>query len=570
MSHPPTLVFQGASMDEETGPATQLKYSTKSQISRSNSAPQAHNRFSLTKGSSKTSSPKKQQAKTTIGPSPLATLSDGVVEVDHNQAAQAAASVIAASQQQRGDGDGQEGAVSAVPLCDANHSPSTTKRYYNHHTTASFSSNPQPDDVWQPRDQYNSSSPSHSQEEFSPAMNNTQHSSSKHSNLMSNGKDETNLSLCSDVANGENHSNSINTSSPTESHGNSEMLEPDVLRPQPAQRRQVRQAHSEVILPSEMQRKMSLANVKEKGYARLEEELSKAQKALEMKDEEVDELRGIRERLMKEVSDFTASLFEEVNSQLNEAALSEQQARKQLHEANHKIEMLSAEVAALKNLVLTSTPSAPNKHLHPQINNGASAVSSSSGSGKKEKGGKPFWMTHRRSTSHHQYTKEARERDEASQHHSQLKEMDTVAYDEFSRWRLQPTMEMSSAYFTRVQTEDIQPCLHFKNTRLADKLQQSVRENTLSIEPIPGDQSYPRKCCLSETHKLCNYKIKFEGDNQWYSISQMSRNRIAAVCDFYCYVRYIVQGLVKCADKDMFAELVRLRHRMAQARLGLI
>lgn len=32
--------------------------------------------------------------------------------------------------------------------------------------------------------------------------------------------------------------------------------------------------------------------------------------ALEMKDEEVDELRGIRERLMKEVSDFTASLFE--------------------------------------------------------------------------------------------------------------------------------------------------------------------------------------------------------------------------------------------------------------------
>ena len=32
--------------------------------------------------------------------------------------------------------------------------------------------------------------------------------------------------------------------------------------------------------------------------------------ALERKDEEVDELRGIRERLMKEVSDFTASLFE--------------------------------------------------------------------------------------------------------------------------------------------------------------------------------------------------------------------------------------------------------------------
>ena len=56
-----------------------------------------------------------------------------------------------------------------------------------------------------------------------------------------------------------------------------EPSESDILRPQ-SQRRQIRHAHSEVILPSEMQRKMSLASVKEKGYARLEEELSKAQK----------------------------------------------------------------------------------------------------------------------------------------------------------------------------------------------------------------------------------------------------------------------------------------------------
>ena len=57
----------------------------------------------------------------------------------------------------------------------------------------------------------------------------------------------------------------------------SEVSKSGLLRSQP-QRRQVRHAHSEVILPSEMQRKMSLASVKEKGYARLEEELSKAQK----------------------------------------------------------------------------------------------------------------------------------------------------------------------------------------------------------------------------------------------------------------------------------------------------
>ncbi|RUS83878.1 hypothetical protein EGW08_008359 [Elysia chlorotica] len=556
MSHPQMLTTHGDLMEKETVPSPLMKNSPKSQISRSNSAPQAQNRFSQASG--KTLSTKKQAS--LVAPSPLATLSDGKVTVDQDQAAQVAASVInATSNQLRGVGDGQEvtNQVSPVPLCDANFSPSTTKRYYCQPGTE-----PRPEDVWQRRDE--------SSEISRPQGDSTEASSdlpSNHSHPVTNGGGETGPSLGGDAKIRECQTESRNNGNHTEAQSREDQQ--SVLRSQPP-RRQVRHAHSEVILPSEMQRKMSLASVKEKGYARLEEELSKAQKALEIKDEEVDELRGIRERLMKEVSDFTASLFEEVNSQLNEAALNEQQAKKQLTEANHKIDMLTAEVAALKNLVLTSTPSAPNKHLHPQINNGASAVSLSSGSGKKEKGNRPFWMTHRRSTSHHQYTKEARERDEATQHHAQLKEMDTVAYDEFSRWRLQPTMELGSAYFTRIQQEDIQPCLNFKNTRLGDKLQQSVRENTLSIEPIPGDHSYPRKCCLSESHKLCNYKIKFEGDDEWYSISQMARNRIAAVCDFYCYVRYIVQGLVKCADKDMFAELVRLRHRMAQARLGLI
>lgn len=73
--------------------------------------------------------------------------------------------------------------------------------------------------------------------------------------------------------------------------------------------------------------------------------------------------------------------------------------------------MLQAEVAALKQLVLTSTPSAPNKHLHPQI---------CDTSPKKEKGAnsKPFWKSHRRSTSHHEFTKEQRQQPEEPQENS--------------------------------------------------------------------------------------------------------------------------------------------------------
>ena len=43
-------------------------------------------------------------------------------------------------------------------------------------------------------------------------------------------------------------------------------------------------------------------------------------------------------------------------------------AEKLLKEANGKIDVLQAEVKALKELVLTSTPSTPNKHLYPHLN----------------------------------------------------------------------------------------------------------------------------------------------------------------------------------------------------------
>lgn len=42
-------------------------------------------------------------------------------------------------------------------------------------------------------------------------------------------------------------------------------------------------------------------------------------------------------------------------------------AEKALNESQMKVDVLTAEVAALKTLVLTSTPSRPNPHLHPQI-----------------------------------------------------------------------------------------------------------------------------------------------------------------------------------------------------------
>lgn len=52
---------------------------------------------------------------------------------------------------------------------------------------------------------------------------------------------------------------------------------------------------------------------------------------------------------------------------VREANMRRAAAEKALKESSMQIEVLTAEVSALKTLVLTSTPSRPNPHLHPQI-----------------------------------------------------------------------------------------------------------------------------------------------------------------------------------------------------------
>jgi Rab-3A-interacting protein len=61
---------------------------------------------------------------------------------------------------------------------------------------------------------------------------------------------------------------------------------------------------------------------------------------------------------------------------VREANVAQAQAEKALKESQMKVEVLQAEVAALKTLVITSTPSRPNPHLHPQLQQSDSSPSS--------------------------------------------------------------------------------------------------------------------------------------------------------------------------------------------------
>ena len=75
---------------------------------------------------------------------------------------------------------------------------------------------------------------------------------------------------------------------------------------------------------------------------------------------------------------------------------------------------------------------------------------------------------------------------------------------------------------------------------------------------------------------LCRFHLKFdvgaggeeEGAEDGFYISQLSRNRIAAVIDCLNYLRYIKQGLVKSHVNDVYWEIMRLRSKMTLARFG--
>lgn len=334
-------------------------------------------------------------------------------------------------------------------------------------------------------------------------------------------------------------------------------------------RGQLRHALSEV-LPSEDPRRHShtMTEAKEYAFSRLQQELNIAQSELKLKDEECEKLLKVRDQIGEELEELTASLFEEANNMVQEANLKRIHTEKLLGESNQQVEVLQAEVSALKQLVLTSTPSSPNKHLHPQIADTEAANKDK----KKDKNLKPFWKTHRRSTSHHQFTKEDRIQTETDRmsHNDHCQEIDDVCFEEFRTWRRNPSMSRKCPFISRIAAEDICTCLNFSNTLLAEKVLTCVENNTLAIEPVGGDHVYVNECQLSKIVKVCNYKVKLGDDNEWYNISQHCRNRIAAVCDFFTYVRYIQQGLVKSEDRNVFYEIVRLRKQMALARLGYV
>ncbi|XP_032044786.1 guanine nucleotide exchange factor for Rab-3A isoform X3 [Aythya fuligula] len=317
----------------------------------------------------------------------------------------------------------------------------------------------------------------------------------------------------------------------------------------------------------------SSVEIREKGSEFLKEELHKAQKELKLKDKECERLSKVREQLEQELEELTASLFEEAHKMVREANTKQAAAEKQLKEARGKIDMLQAEVTALKTLVITSTPSSPNWELHPQLQSPSKAV---------------FRKGHARNKSTSSAMITAASHNVAPEPISrECKEVDSVLFAEFQSWKESPTLDKSCSFLDRIYREDVGPCLDFSKQELSELVRAAVEQNTLTIEPVASqvlsvmkgsaeDCGGPNrfqsqivmKCALSGLPRTCKHRITLGDSGNYYYISPSCRARITAACNFFTYIRYIQQGLVRQDVELMFWEVMRLRREMSLAKLG--
>ncbi|XP_065491568.1 guanine nucleotide exchange factor for Rab-3A isoform X4 [Caloenas nicobarica] len=349
----------------------------------------------------------------------------------------------------------------------------------------------------------------------------------------------------------------------------------------------------------------SSVEIREKGSEFLKEELHKAQKELKLKDKECERLSKVREQLEQELEELTASLFEEAHKMVREANTKQAASEKQLREARGKIDMLQAEVTALKTLVITSTPSSPNRELHPQLQSpskagfrkghGRNKSTSSAVVSAASQNAAPEPVSHERKESGFpallslllcllpgksvHITYEPGWQDVGAGASSSLRQVDSILFAEFQAWKESPTLHKSCSFLDRIYREDVGPCLDFTKQELSELVRVAVEQNTLTIEPVASQAlpvvkvsaeecGGPKKCALSGLPRTCKHRIMLGDSGNYYYISPSCRARITAVCNFFTYIRYIQQGLVRQDVELMFWEVMRLRREMSLAKLG--
>ncbi|KFM58584.1 Guanine nucleotide exchange factor for Rab-3A, partial [Stegodyphus mimosarum] len=238
------------------------------------------------------------------------------------------------------------------------------------------------------------------------------------------------------------------------------------------------------VLDTRQARSCSVSEMRQSTIERLQSKLEKAEKDLELREEEIFRLRKIRDEVGSEIEDLTASLFEEANNMVRKAQMSQRKAERMAKETNMKLGMLQEEVSALKAIVQSTKMCTP--------------VEENEVSEKKVRlPPRPAY------------------------------EVDPIFNSEFVEWRQDPSFDKNSPFLKRIYAEDIQSCLNFKNKELSEIVLAAIEDDKITIEKIPTSTQdpLPKVCALMNAPRLCPYKMCIEG-NSCYSISTLSRNRL--------------------------------------------
>ncbi|EEC19247.1 conserved hypothetical protein, partial [Ixodes scapularis] len=143
--------------------------------------------------------------------------------------------------------------------------------------------------------------------------------------------------------------------------------------------------------------------------------------------------------------------------------------------------------------------------------------------------------------------------------------VDPVYHREFVSWRQNPGLDPKDPFLARIYQEDILPCLHFATQQIFRPIRRVDARVTLVVAFCLASAS----CSLLDAPRLCKYRMRLGDSSSWHYISQLCRNRITSVCDLFCYLRYIQQGLVRNSIHEVYWEVIRRRRCIALARLGI-
>lgn len=286
--------------------------------------------------------------------------------------------------------------------------------------------------------------------------------------------------------------------------------------------------------------------MKEQAAIRLEFELQKAQKELELRDEAIQKLSRIRREVEMELEDLTASLFEEANKMVQEAKHASRKSDKKLQEATMKNDVLQAEVKALKVLVRNTIPNCstggsrqgsfkgakPVVSSAPSSSNGLNHLIKSQFTPKLIRSPKnslraiinrtsiPFHSRTSKTTVSKLMKSEKRsckkspsnfelasemsryvndvsdqsndstvlekvkeETDQCINDPKRFGEIDPIYYEEFLEWKKRPVLNKEdSKFMRRIYEEDVETTMNFKNKRLTFEVLEAIKQNNIIIE----------------------------------------------------------------------------------------